>query len=426
MDEPGESGDPAEALDTESIAEEEWEIPELDKENPPESETEEEGEWETEIDVDGAEAEADIEREPFYPPDEWGPYAVGEMDFTWRDFTRGGILGKDVSTKVWYPAITPPMGTSRVRYMALIEGLAYANILPERNGAPYPLVLFSHGNKGINFQSFTFTTHLASFGFIVAAPNHSGNTMFDDPSDEEMAQITLDRPLDMEFVREKIAEANEDPTNQLYQMVDMNRVGISGHSFGGYTTLVLAGATVNVEEAEARCEAGTEADIFCPYIGYFPPGQILSRPSQCDGLMVAVAMAPGGYAAFGENGLANISMPVMVMGGTLDEFLRPELRPLYSAAPIPKVKVEIEGMGHMGFTDICRIPAVDLIPTLGDMCDSDTFIDVDRGWEIINPFAIAFIRRHLKGEIAMEVYLTPEYATFFPEVTFDASLNEEL
>ena len=39
-----------------------------------------------------------------------------------------------------------------------------------------PLLVFSHGNSGYRQQSTFLTTHLASWGFVVAAPDHVGNT----------------------------------------------------------------------------------------------------------------------------------------------------------------------------------------------------------------------------------------------------------
>ena len=44
---------------------------------------------------------------------------------------------------------------------------------------PHPLIVFSHGNSGFRRQSTFLTTHLASRGFVVAAPDHTGNTLFE-------------------------------------------------------------------------------------------------------------------------------------------------------------------------------------------------------------------------------------------------------
>jgi predicted dienelactone hydrolase len=242
--------------------------------------------------------------------------------------------------------------------------------------------------------------------------------MVDNPDDETMAEIALDRPVDIAFVFTKLAAESASPSSPLAGMADTARVGAAGHSFGGFTSLLLAGATVDVDAAVARCAAGVEGDVFCPSIVYWPRHTTVARPPAMGVLSAAVALAPGGYAAFGDEGLRAIDMPLLLMGGTLDEFTRADLQPTYLGAPRPKYKVEIEGMGHMGFTDICRIPIADLVPQLAEMCDPAVFIDIDRGFTIINPFAIAFLRRSLKDEAAMAYYLTPAYAATFPEASF--------
>lgn len=377
-------------------------------------------------DDDGEAPEADAEEDvevgpPEFPPDRRGPYPVGVRDFPWHDPGRGGAGGRNVPTKVWYPAINPPPGAERARYLWMLTDQAYVDLPAEASGAPYPVVLFSHGNKGINFQSFTFTSYLASHGFIVAAPNHAGNTMYDSPSDEQMAQVALDRPWDLTFVLRMLRGANEDPANPLHGAVDTSRVAVTGHSFGGFTTLLLAGADVDRDAAVARCAAGVEGDVFCPYVGYWPAGMVVSRPVEMAPLVAAaVALAPGGYAAFGDEGLALVTAPTIVMGGTLDEYTRNDLRPIYAALPPPKARVEIADMGHLGFSDICRIPIAPIIPELGEMCSREGRIGIDRAFAVTNTFATAFIRLHLLGEPAMALYLRPEYAAAaFPETTFE-------
>ena len=78
-------------------------------------------------------------------------------------------------------------------------------------------------------------------------------------------------------------------------------------------------------------------------------------------------------------------------------------------------------MGHMGFTDICRVPVAQLVPTLRHMCDPERFIDIDRGWTIIRPFVTAWVRRYLEDDAAMEAWLTGEFAAGFDEAGFEAA-----
>jgi len=281
-----------------------------------------------------------------------------------------------------------------------------------------PSLPFTHGNQGLGMQSFSLTEHLASHGFVVVAPNHEGNTIFDSPSDEEVAQISLDRPLDIVYAMQQIISSNAQPENDFFEAIDLEAIGISGHSFGGYTTILLAGADVDVSAAQARCDAGTPGDIFCPYLTYWDSEENIKRPAGANVFKAALALAHGGYAAFGDEGMAKVDMPVMLMGGSLDDFTFNELRPTYDALPLPKYKIEIERAGHMSFTDICR---ADLpVPDLEELCDPEVFLDIDRAFFIINVYATAYFRYYLKDDQPMAAYLGPDYAAELVEVSFEA------
>jgi len=409
-------------------AEEEAADPDVsDGEEDPPSEAEDPGEItdgiEADPDEDLQEAPGDVPDEeeivwPVVPPDVPGPYTAGVR--TLRRYS--GELSKWIDFRVWYPAVDPPSGSTPVTYFLVMRGHAYEDLAVDPAEAPYPVVLFSHGNKGINFQSYSFTEHLATHGFFVAAPDHTGNTLFDNPSDEEMAQIALERPADVAFVYDQLVAADLDPFDPFFSAVDESSVGVSGHSFGGYTALVLSGGTVDVDAAAARCDGGTLADVFCPYIPYWPSGTVMERPARMGVVQVGLALAPGGYAAFGDEGLAHVTIPMMIFGGTLDEWtpLEYEIRPIYDALGSPSWKIEIDRAGHMSFTDICRIPGSMLIPELADMCDPAVYINLDRAFYITNAFATAFFRYHLRAESAMEVYLSEGFASTFGDIAFDS------
>ena len=340
-------------------------------------------------------AVADSPLEPAqFDPGVWGPHEVGMTSFQLFDVSRLRL----VSVTVWYPAI--PMGQPLATYLAVIPGRAYQWAPADRSGAPYPLVLFSHGFRGTAVQSITFTEYLASHGYVVAAMDHAGNTLTDFFSnDETVANVALERPRDVVYTYDQMALFAPPGEALLSGMIDLARVGVSGHSFGGYTTLVVAGGQVDVSGAQAACAAGDPSDIFCDYVGYWEAGTTVKLPSgSIPGLRAAVAFAPGGYSAFGDAGLATITVPTMIFGGTLDTTcpVDAETDRIYAGLPAPKAEVVIDDASHMSFTNICDIPLAQQF--LADYCDVPGIIDQDEGFEVVNTLTAAFFDRHLKDQ----------------------------
>jgi Chlorophyllase len=107
------------------------------------------------------------------PPDPGGPgpYPVG---VTRRAFTRASSTTGEprvLDTVIWYPA------TPAAAALPADETLrAPIDAVPNHAGPPYPVVLYSHGNATQPWGSSFFTNHLASYGFVVMAPAHAGNS----------------------------------------------------------------------------------------------------------------------------------------------------------------------------------------------------------------------------------------------------------
>jgi dienelactone hydrolase len=156
-------------------------------------------------------------------PGKWGPYDVSTD------------APKHVQDKIKAIGLPPPV----------MPQDAYRNAKPLRSEGPYPVILFSHGSGGIRFQSVFQTPHLASHGYVVISPDHHGNTLYDlfinpnaqDPS--QLAKAASNRPLDMKFSMEQIKKRVETEGELLYGLAKFDKVGITGHSFGGMTSVLV-------------------------------------------------------------------------------------------------------------------------------------------------------------------------------------------
>jgi len=279
------------------------------------------------------------------PAEQKGPYAVGA---TTREFTDA--RGVSMTIEVWYPAAPEP-GANPTGYGVLsVVRDAYRDAPPDRRGAPYPLVAFSHGYGGIRYQSTFLTEHLASHGFVVVAPDHPHNT-FQDLDADRTAEVALARPGDVSAAVDAVLGAPlGDP---LYRLAADDGFAMVGHSFGAWTSLVIGGGALDVEASVAHCaDDRTAACNFFDLTGI----QDVSAAAPDPRAVTVVAMATGGWFTFGATGLYDIVDPLL-FGGRLDEDMPydSEIRPTMDAIGTAKRLVTYERTGHWSFTDLCDV-----------------------------------------------------------------------
>jgi len=135
----------------------------------------------------------------------------------------------------------------------------------------FPILIFSHGYDGVRAIYTSLIEDLVSHGFIVAAINHpyiAGVTVFpdgrtvklalapEDPEQQEDYYQTAFRSVsgDILFTLDYLTIVN-DSHSHLNGHLDLHRVGVYGHSFGG-------GATVDVCASDPRFRAGATLDGF--------------------------------------------------------------------------------------------------------------------------------------------------------------------
>ncbi|MCB9761000.1 MAG: dienelactone hydrolase family protein [Alphaproteobacteria bacterium] len=272
-------------------------------------------------------------------PSTWGPFPVGVTTLTFTDPDRTLEDGSPriVPVEVWYPAASAD-GTLRIYDLAdevpperlELEGITPDDLpdfasnsldeaLPDTTHGPFPLVIFSHGNGGMRLQSVFLTEVLASHGYVVAAPDHVGNTLGDMlvPGMDELASTTESfryRPDDIHHVLEMLWGQDD------VAPVSDGLWGMSGHSLGGFSALRAAGMEPDVGAVVAEA----------------PPD-------------AALALAGTGTDP------DELEMPVLIQAGTDDQILDYEDNAVASFAELtaPAFLATYYDAGHFTFSDLC-------------------------------------------------------------------------
>lgn len=109
-----------------------------------------------------------------------------------------------------------------------------------------PLILWSHGFGGNRDGAAFISRHIASHGYIICHLTHDGTDSslwegkpghpWDILREVHITRdVTLNRFKDVPFALDSLKD------HELAGMMDFERLGISGHSFGAMTTQVIAG-----------------------------------------------------------------------------------------------------------------------------------------------------------------------------------------
>lgn len=322
-------------------------------------------------------------------PGEPGPFRVGYRVESVTYAPADGSPDRTLRLALWYP--TDATDGDEVLYGGLLPADGVLGDVPLTEAeAPRPVVVFSHGNTSFAEQSHFLTTFLASHGFVVAAPDHTGNTFTDRDTTPEIFHY---RPLDVGAVIDHL-EALEAPHFLAARLGD--GVALTGHSFGGYSTLAAAGATWDVDSVLAYCETEALPLGACEMLG---ENEALYRsgfghPS----VRVAIPMSPGATLLFGESGAGDVDAPVLLLTATLDRTTTndDDGDPTWAAlaGDARHLRVDFTAGGHFTFSNACDLP---LDATLNDGCGPD-FIAPAVAHRIINAYTLAFIERHLLGD----------------------------
>jgi predicted dienelactone hydrolase len=213
---------------------------------------------------------------------------------------------------------------------------------PKGDG-PFPMIVFSHGAGGAGDTRMPLVRFWASHGYVILAPTHADSIALRRGKEPDvnmggvMRKAMADgegwknRARDVSFVIDSLGEIQEKVT-ALKGKLDAKRLGVGGHSYGAYTSQLIAGAKVALP---AGVEATTLAD---------------ERPR------AFLLLSPQGRGQMGlaANSWEKIARPMMAMTGSRDRGATgqgPEekLEPFKLAPAGDKYGVLIRDAYHMSF-----------------------------------------------------------------------------
>ncbi|BAC89630.1 alpha/beta hydrolase family protein [Gloeobacter violaceus] len=204
----------------------------------------------------------------------------------------------------------------------------------------FPLILFSHGSGGSKDSYDYLGQYWARHGYVSFHPTHHGSDTAVLKNEGLRAMMGsnddphqwVDRVRDMAFLLDSLDRIGLQ-VPAIAGKIDRERIAAAGHSFGAYTAILLAGASVVMPTGET---VGFRDPRFRAFLTISPQG------SGLNGLV--------------PNSWMHIEAPVMSITGSEDKGRTGQsaewrLEAYYNMPPGNKYLIVIQGAGHFGFSD---------------------------------------------------------------------------
>lgn len=352
-------------------------------------------------------------------PQPSGRFAVGRTTYAWINHAEMDELAPSPDTPrelvvwIWYPAATGDsakpveylpaqwraadaqhsgvlMSKFLTRDLSLVRAHSTLDpdVSPEQRS--YPVVILRAGGGAFTTDYTTLAEDLASHGYVVVgfdAPYRTSLVVFPDnrvverPPSNDPENLNADDakrlihrllPLwtsDTKFVVSQLDQLNAAPSGKFAGRLDMQRVGMFGHSFGGATTLQFC-------HDDARCKAGIDLDG-APY------GSVVQEGLQQPCMFI-----------FSDHA-RELSDPATGQ-------ILADLQSIYGRLPNGRVVITIRGAHHFSFTDQSLLKSsllMKVFTTLGGFGK----LDARRGLAITSTYVYTFFDVHLKGAPATQL-----------------------
>jgi len=321
---------------------------------------------------------------------------------------------RPLTVEVWFPVASDTVAEAG-RY-EFITGdffeseLALAVGSDEIVDGTFPLVVYSHGSGGLRYIHSNYTEFLASHGHVVVAPDHTGNTSVEQflNIEDDRDVIAFNRPTDVANVIDAFTVAPIEATSGYAAAVDAERIAVTGHSFGGFTSYAAVAGYENPAGAAAADDRIKAIIPLAPAVGGSGPITLLD-----------------------DDALARVDVPSLIIVGTDDKTtpVDPNVDRAWDLTlSEPHYRVELVAAEHQSFTDVCDYldahaegkqitdPVLQVLKEFGQAGCAPGDMPIERVQELTNTFALAF----LQSVFADGEMIAPEALSGTTDVIYDA------
>lgn len=275
--------------------------------------------------------------------------------------------------------------------------------LPEKERSA--LIVISHGLASSR-ETFSYLgEHLVSHGFAVAIIEHDDislnkfdNFLLGKDSFPEPNNLT-NRPLDIKHVLDLLER-----DTLLQNKIDLQQVGVIGHSFGAYTSLVLAGGKLTVDSKAKQCQTEDYRHVLLDLssLAKCTFNQFSQTDYQLKDRRIKAVIAVNPMAKiFNRTGIDAIDIPTMLISGTNDLIMPPvaeQIQPFsWLNSDIEKYLVLVKPGTHFSF----------LREGLGVLPVPDTVVGISptQAYPVIKSLTTVFFQTTLDGQKEKRKYL---------------------
>jgi dienelactone hydrolase len=315
-------------------------------------------------------------------PQVTGKHEVANVSYTYTDESRTETFAqtgenRKVNVAFWYP----------------------------KEAGSYPLVVFSHGAFGIKISNKSTFMELASNGYVVCSIDHPYHSLFtvdadghqtivdqsffqgvadvnngkyDEATTFKLHQQWMDlRVADIHFVLDTILEQAQDPgSDAVYRLVDVEKIGLMGHSLGGESS-----AQVARERDDIDAVVNLDSNLQGEYLDYVDGQYVMNEEVY----------------------------PVPILNILADDLVRliADIPDADTVVAVKRVKatapeayeVHLEGTNHMSVTDLPLISpffvsVINASVPKGGGEEADSLATIEK----MNAIVLQFFNVYLKGE----------------------------